>query len=88
MYKIAFQSKVNPRKFRDAGGDYYITNSEDIRPYGILLKTEWKFKYLVLEPLKLLLKALKKNCIWLNNNCLTFNHLHTPEYRFKYALKS
>jgi hypothetical protein len=37
MYKIAFQSKINPRKFRDAGGDYYITN---IRPYGILLKTE------------------------------------------------
>jgi hypothetical protein len=38
--KIAFQCRINPRKFRDAGSNYYITNSEDIRPYGILLKTE------------------------------------------------
>jgi hypothetical protein len=39
-YKIAFQCRINPRKFRNAGDDNYITNSEDIRPYGILLKAE------------------------------------------------
>ena len=39
-YKIALQCRINPRKFRNASGDYYITNSEDIRPYGILLKLD------------------------------------------------
>ena len=39
-YKIALQCRINPKKFRNAGYDYYITNSEDIRPYGILLKIE------------------------------------------------
>lgn len=39
-YKIALQCRINPKKFRYAGYDYYITNSEDIRPYGILLKID------------------------------------------------
>ena len=38
-YQIALQCRINPKKFRNAGGDYYVVNSEDIRPYGILLKS-------------------------------------------------
>lgn len=47
VIKIALQGKINPKKFRntgikDSGGGLYyiINNSEDIRPYGILLKIE------------------------------------------------
>jgi hypothetical protein len=43
--KIVLQCRINPKKFRNSGhidnggGHYYIiNNSEDIRPYGILLK--------------------------------------------------
>jgi hypothetical protein len=39
-YKIALQCRINPKKFRKGFDNYYITNSEDIRPYGILLKIE------------------------------------------------
>ena len=38
VYKIVLQCRINPKKFRDVGNSFYVTNSEDIRPYGILYK--------------------------------------------------
>ena len=37
-YLVALQCRIDPKKFRDAGDFNYILNSEDIRPYGLLIK--------------------------------------------------
>ena len=63
-FKIVLQCRINPNNFRDNGSYYYVTESEDIRPYGILLKTvnidEKTDEKILIESLTLFLNFLCK----------------------------